>query len=228
VEAQHRVTTMALAGGRPADQAVLEDLLETAKPPRADATDGLHFLLATPFRYPTRRGGSRFRRAFEPGVFYAGEDRATACAEAGYWRLRFWRDSAGLAGRPASVELTLFQFHARTDAALDLSAPPLDRDRAHWTRGDDYTATQALAAAARAAGVALIRYQSARHPPGHCVALLTPAPFRAEPRPFRGMQQTWSLHLQPPDRVTWQRHLATQGWSFRFADLAAAHATDRD
>lgn len=216
VEAQHRVASMALVGGNLADQATLEAILDEAKPPVPESLAGLHWLLATPFRYRPLATGSRFRRPDDPGVLYGAEDRQTACAEAGYWRLRFWLDSAGLAGRPASLVLTLFEFHGMSPRALDLTRPPLATDRALWTDRNDYRATQALAGQARAAAIGLLRYESARRPAGFCLAVLTPAVFRAVPDPYRHQQQTWHLWLAPPHEVVWQRHLERESFSFHF------------
>lgn len=216
VEAQHQVASMRLVGGNLADQALLESVLDEAKPPVPDDLDGLHWLLSTPFRYRTLATGSRFRRPDDPGVFYGAEDRQTACAEAGYWRLRFWMDSAGLADRPVALELTLFEFHGATPRGLDLTRPPLAADRPLWTDRNDYRATQELAARARAAAIGLLRYESARRPAGFCLAVLTPAVFRNLPAPYRHEQQTWHLWLTPPHDVVWQRHLDRESFSFHF------------
>ncbi|TFG87207.1 MAG: RES domain-containing protein [Chromatiales bacterium] len=216
VEAQHQVASMLLVRGNLPDQAVLETILDEAKPPIPAELDGLHWLLATPFRYRTLAAGSRFRRAHDPGVLYGAEDRQTACAEAGYWRLRFWLDSEGLAARPASMELTLFEFHGVSPRTLDLTRQPLSADRALWTDPDDYGATQALAEQARAVAIGLLRYDSARRPTGICLAVLRPAVFRAVPEPYRHQQQTWHLWLSPPHDVVWQRHLDRESFSFRF------------
>jgi hypothetical protein len=216
VEAQHQVASMLLVAGNLADQAVLEQVLEEAKPPLPDGLAGLHWLLATPFRYRPPAGGSRFRGPHDPGVFYGAEERQTACAEAGYWRLRFWRESAGLSGRRASLEITLFEFHGVAARALDLTRPPLLADRHLWRHPDDYGATQELAARARAAGVELLRYESARNETGTCVTLLSPSVFRAAREPFRHHQQTWHLLLAPPHDVVWQRHLDRESFRFRF------------
>ena len=222
VEAQHRVASLQLAGGRLADQALLEEILEASKPPGPPAVAELHYLLATPFRYRPRPPGSRFRGPFDPGVFYGAEDRPTACAEAGYWRLRFWRDSAGLRDRPGVVEMTLFRFRAGTGRALDLTAPPLVRDAAVWTHPGDYAPTQALARQARAAGIEVLRYASVRRPGGRCLAILDAAAFRRTRRAYAGHEQTWALVLRPPDAVTWQRRLVAESHEFRWPDLAAA------
>jgi hypothetical protein len=216
VEAQHQVASLALAAGNLKDQALLENILEEAKPPLSADLAGLHWLLATPFRYRPPAQGSRFRRPDDPGVFYGAEDRRTACAEAGYWRLRFWLDSEGLKARPASLELTLFEFHGASPVALDLTRPPLAADRGLWTDPADYRATQALAAEARAAGLGLLRYESVRDPAGFCLAVLTPAVFRSVPEPWRRVQQTWHLWLKPPHDVVWQRQLDRESFSFHF------------
>jgi len=207
---------MRLVRGDVAAQGVLEQILETAKPPLPPAAAGLHWLLATPFRCPPPPYGSRFRAADDPGVFYAGEDRRTACAEAGYWRLRFWLDSDGLRERCADLPLMLFQCHARTEQALDLTVPPLARDQARWSDPVDYAATQALATVAREVGIDAIRYASARYPPGTCLAFLTPRVFHGL-RAYRGRQQGWTLMLLPPSRVVWQRNLGDERWAFEFS-----------
>ncbi|MCC4114971.1 RES family NAD+ phosphorylase [Aromatoleum toluclasticum] len=217
VEAQHKVATMALVGGDLVHQAVLEDILEEAKPQLPEATTGLHWLLATPFRYWPLPGGSRFRRRHDPGVFYGAEERQTACAESSYWRLRFWTDSEFLQGQSKSVSITLFEFFAATSQALDLSTPALVEDRAAWMHPSDYSATQQLAEAARKADVEAIRYESVRNPGSYCLALLTPDVFKAVADPYRNTQQSWMLLINPPHRVVWQRELSGENWLFEFA-----------
>lgn len=215
---------MHLARGDLDDQALLEDILDAAKPPAPADTEGLHWLLATPFRYRPDSAGSRFRARHTPGVLYGAEDRRTACAEAGYWRLRFWLDSAGLASRRAHVELTLFEFHAAHPCLLDLTLPPLVADRARWVDREHYAATQALAANAREGGIGVIRYESARLAGGICLAVLVPDAFRRVGRAWRNVQQTWTLMLLPPSTVVWQRHLGDEHWSFHYdAGTAQAH-----
>ena len=65
VESQEQVAASTLVDDL-GEQALLEDLLDNAKPPRRPGTEGLHYLLATPFRYPPLRHGSRFGNRFEP------------------------------------------------------------------------------------------------------------------------------------------------------------------
>ncbi|MCP5265596.1 MAG: RES family NAD+ phosphorylase [Burkholderiaceae bacterium] len=207
VEAQHVASTMKLVDDRD-EQDLLESLLESSKPALASGTERLDYLLATPFRYPARHGGSRFRGATDPGVFYGAESVHTAAAELGYWRWRFLRDAVDL-DRLAPVAHTAFRADIATEV-VDLREPPLSADAAAWRHPDDYSATQAFARVAREAGLGGIVYGSVRDPrPGWCLALLTPAGFaRTKPQP---RMQTWFLAVSAED-VTWRR----EGASMRF------------
>ena len=87
VEAQHQVSTRKLVDTLE-EQQLLEELIDASKPP--DATRGrLHYLLATPFRYPPLRHGSRFGTRQERGIWYGAETRRTLFAEVAYYRLIF-------------------------------------------------------------------------------------------------------------------------------------------
>jgi hypothetical protein len=198
VEAQHVASTRRLTDNVD-EQSLLEDLLERAKPPLPPAALKLHYLLATPFRYPTPFG-SRFRAASDPPAWYGTEVRRTACAELGYWRWRLMSDSAGLNGLGPSPQ-TLFQ--AKVAAiTIDLDEKPFARDRSAWMQKNDYGATQEFARSARAAAIGVIRYRSVRDPQiGYCGAVLTPQAF-ASPRPVK--QETWFLTVSR-SHVTWQR-----------------------
>lgn len=219
VEAQHKNATMALAHGNLHRQSVLEDILEEAKPVLPAAAAGLHFLLATPFRYSSPPPvGSRFRARPDPGVFYGAETIKAACAEAGYWRLRFWMDSEGLRTRATAMPMTLFEFHGATPWCLYFTRPPFLANRADWTNPNDYSKTQELARDARANGIEVIRYESVRLPDeGRCLAILTPDVFRAVPEPFRHEQQSWSLFIEPPALTSWQRDLDGNSFEICYA-----------
>lgn len=216
VEAQHKISTMSLVHGSLSDQALLEDILEEVKPPIPEEAQGLHWLLFTPFRYYPLPGGSRFRRKDDPGVFYGAEDRQTACAESGYWRLQMWMDSEGLAGKQKAVPLTLFEFHGASDRSIDLTLPPLVEDQDTWTMPDDYTGTQQLAENARAGEIEVIRYASVRNQGGYCLALMSPRIFKAVPEPYRNNQQSWTLFIEPPNLIVWQRDMNGETWTFQF------------
>lgn len=215
VEAQHKNATLSLAHGNLGDQATLENILDEVKPILPQEAEEMHWLLFTPFRYPPRKGGSRFRAEGEPGVFYGAEDCKTACAEAGYWRWRFWMDSEGLRGQSKTLQLTLFEFHAQTVRGVDLLVPPFSYNRDEWMQPSDYSHTQGLAEQARLADIELIRYESVRNSGGICLAILSPHMFRGIDA-YRNNQQTWNLHIEPPAKTTWQRELRGDGFSFEF------------
>jgi hypothetical protein len=171
------------------EQAALELILEASKPALPPGVAKLHYLLATPFRYRPHHG-SRFRGALEAGVWYGAEELRTALAEKSYWRLRFLLDSPATPDLKA-VPHTAFRAAVRVSKALDLLRPPLARERADWTSRTSYAATQVLAAAAREAGIAIIRYESVRDPQhAACAAVLNPATFgRGKPHSL----QTWFI-----------------------------------
>ncbi|HUE85080.1 MAG TPA: RES family NAD+ phosphorylase [Vicinamibacterales bacterium] len=195
VEAQHVVSTMALVDTI-AEQEVLEQLLDASKPPVPPECRHLHYLLSTPFRYGAAYpSGSRFRRAgLTPGVFYASQSVATAIAEMAFHRLLFFAESPATPWPASAGEYTAFAIRFRTAKGLDLTAAPFDRQSRHWTHSTDYTRCQALADAARGAGVQVLRYASARAP-GSNVALLTCAAF-ASREPLE--RQVWRLHVGAP------------------------------
>ena len=71
VEAQHIASTLRLVATAD-EQLALERILESSKPPVPPEAARLHYLLATPFRYPSPLG-SRFRAPTELGVWYGTE-----------------------------------------------------------------------------------------------------------------------------------------------------------
>jgi hypothetical protein len=215
VEAQHRVATLALVDNL-AEQHLLEDLLEASKPALPPGCERLHYLLFTPFRYPSAQYGSRFRATTDPGIWYGAEDGPTACAELGYWRCRFVADSAGLKTL-RGVAHTLFQAKLR-GPARDLRRPPW-RNAGDWMNPSDYSACQQQAKAARAEGIQLLRYASVRHPDhGGCAAVLTPLAF--VPGSGVSRQQTWFLHATA-STATWVRSAGSdEALEFHYEPMA--------
>jgi hypothetical protein len=210
VEAQHRVSTLRLVDTL-AEQAQLESLLEASKPALPPAPGPRHYLLLTPFRYPSMHpGGSRFRAATDPGVFYGANEPRTACAELGYWRWRFLLDCPDLQRLPA-LPHTLFQVGV-AGLGVDLTSAPFNADAALWTAPRDYSACQHLSSQARAARLDLIRYRSVRDPAaGMCAAVLQPAALVTEPL----VEQTWHLAVTR-QHVQWQRDSVLHAESFEF------------
>jgi hypothetical protein len=191
VEAQHRASTMRLVDTLD-EQRALEDLVEASKPALPTSAAKLHYLLATPFRYPAPPpSGSRFRGIGDAGVWYGADVVHTALAEVAYWRLRFLADSPATPDLPP-VPHTAFRASI-AGSAIVLLQTPFDRQRKQWEDPVSYEATQTLARTAREAGVALIRYRSVRDPQHRAaIAVLTPAAFRKS-APLA--QQVWLIKV---------------------------------
>lgn len=178
-----------------AEQELLENLIETSKPSLPRECRGLHYLLATPFRYGAPYPhGSRFRRAgMTPGVFYASKAVETAIAETAFWRLLFYADSPDTPWPGNAGEYTAFAVSYATTRAIDLTRPPLDARRDDWMHPTKLDDCQNLADMARDAKVDVIRYASARDPKHRMnVALLSCRAFLVKQETAR---QTWRIHL---------------------------------
>jgi len=217
VESQSRASTLPLTDTLE-EQALLEQLIEEVKPPFPPDCAGLHYLLATPFRYAPYPHGSRFRRAGQrTGVFYGSRRIETAAAELAFHRLLFFRESPGMKLPSRAVEHTAFSVRVRGRAA-DLTRPPFDADRARWEHLTDYADCQDLADQARSDGVELLIYRSVRDPRGgDNVALLTPKAFAD--RIYR-RQETWRLFVRP-QAVQAIREFPPAALEFRLSDFAA-------
>lgn len=207
VEAQHIASTLRLVASVD-EQMLLEKLLEQSKPPLPPEVSGLHYLLATPFRY-TSPVGSRFRSPAESGIWYGAEAQRTACAELGYWRWRFLIDSDALEALGPSPQTV---FRAGIDARwVDLTQAPFKRAHAQWAHPDNYAPTQEFARVARRANIDAIRYASVRDPEhGAAVAVLSPC-FKPR-RPLE--QQAWFLTVRR-EAVIWQREGETHEFDAR-------------
>ncbi|MBU0603388.1 MAG: RES family NAD+ phosphorylase [Gammaproteobacteria bacterium] len=188
IEDQEQIATTRLVGALDKQQ-VLEDLLDATKPPWRDGTAHLHYLLATPFRYPPLRYGSRFGRRSEPALFYGALSLPTLLAEAAYYRFVFWHGMATPPARPLSTQHSVFEARYATALGVRLQHAPFDAWHASLTDPADYRTTQALGSAMREAGVAAFEYRSARDPArGANVALFSPGAL-AQPRP--GFTEPW-------------------------------------
>jgi len=162
VESQEQIATNALVEGFE-KQGLLEEMLEQTKPPRPPGTENLHWLLATPFRYPPLPHGSRFGTRFERSLFYGSLALPTAFAETAYYRFLFWQ---GMATPPPSGKLltqhTAFQALYKTQRGLKLHKPPFDEHEDWLVHRSSYAATQQLGVQLREAGVEAVEFISAR------------------------------------------------------------------
>lgn len=192
VESQEQVATNQLVGSL-AHQALLEDMLEETKPPLRRGTEHLHYLLATPFRYPPLQFGSRFGKRSEPSLFYASLETRTVLAEAAYYRFVFWYGMVEPPPGKLDTQHTLFGAGYRTERGLRLQNPPFAAHTQAITHPADYAASQALGTTMREAGIEAFEYPSARDPDhGVNVALFTPAAL-AGTRPV--FQDPWLCEL---------------------------------
>ena len=183
VEAQHQISTRKLVDSAE-EQVVLEALIETAKPPMR--VPRLHVLLATPFRYPPLRYGTRFGMRHEPGLWYGSEDQRTLFAEAAYYRMVFLEGTTADLGLLTSWH-TVFRVQIRTERGVDLTAAPFSGHRPAISSPRSYSESQQLGRAMREAGVEAARYHSARDAHGGVnLVVLDGAAFgQARPRAFQ-------------------------------------------
>ncbi|GAA3975664.1 RES family NAD+ phosphorylase [Allohahella marinimesophila] len=196
VESQEQIATLGYVDTLE-EQALLEELLETAKPAhrfaeveeQAEDPGSLHYLLLTPFRYPPLKWGSRFGRTHEQGIFYGGGDIDVTLAESAYYRFVFWFSmSAAPIKDSIRTSHTLFSAPYSTQRGVQIQRPPFDEYMTALTHPSNYSQTQTLGSQMREAGVEAFEYCSARDPShGLCVALFTPAAF--ECRKPDSMQQ---------------------------------------
>ena len=200
VDAQHTASTMKIVDDV-LEQDVLEQLLEASKPVVPALASQLHYLLASPFRYPPRKGGSRFRADTDPGVFYGADSVSTASAEVGYWRWRFLNDAPEVRSLDP-VAHTAYKVEIDT-VSIDLRHKPFSNYAPVWQHASDYSSTQQLARTARQINLGAIVYKSVRDlDSGWCAAILDPAAFvKRKPNPS---MQTWWLSVTP-QQVVWRR-----------------------
>lgn len=220
VEAQHVVSTRKLVDSD-AEQLLLEELIDRAKPPVPAEPEfaGLHYLLATPFRYPPLRHGSRFGSRAERALWYGSAALSTAFAETAYYRLVFLAGTtAELA--PVRVDVSAFTVAVDTARGVDLTAGGFTRFRDEISSPTLYDASQRLGREMRDDGVEAFHYRSARDAAGGAnLALFTPRAFAARrPSP----PEAW-LCVAGPEAVEFstrdvvRHHAPGERRSMRFA-----------
>jgi len=175
VESQEQIATNQLVDNL-AEQKQLEELLEQSKPASPINHSSLHYLLATPFRYPPLKHGSRFSSRFAPSLLYASKTKSTAFAETAYYRFYFWH---GMLTTPPAKKLitehTLFSANYYSMNGLKLQQTPFTQQQNILTDPAHYSATQQLGADMRHNGIDAFEYISARDlERGINVALFSP------------------------------------------------------
>lgn len=189
VESQEQIATLGYVDTLE-EQAILEELLDSSKPKLSENTNGYHYLLNTPFRYPPLKWGSRFGKKHEPAIFYGAKSIPTTLAESAFYRFVFWYS---MDGEPPKSKIrsehTLFSAGYATNYGMKLYSGPFKAFQAELMKPNDYHQCQLLGSAMRDAGVQAFEYLSARdNEKGICVGLFSPAPF---------------THKAPLEMVSW-------------------------
>lgn len=148
------------------EHAILEKMIEESKPTiitygDENAFKGLHYLLATPFRYPPLKKGSRFGSRSERNLFYSSLEIETAMSEKAFHRLGFLIASDGNVGNK-TVNYTAFKTKIKTKKGLNLSLMPFALYQNEISCPISYIKSQELGQCMREAGVEAFVSHSAR------------------------------------------------------------------
>ncbi|WP_226662020.1 RES family NAD+ phosphorylase [Microbulbifer aggregans] len=161
IESQEEVATSSLVDSLQ-KQAILENLLEQSKPARLPGSEHLHYLLATPFRYPPLPWGSRFGGKAESGIFYGSKTVATVLAEAAYYRLLFLNDMSQAPDKPVISYHQVFSAKYCANPGVRLQSEGWQE---HWPQlihVSQYSFCQGVGAQMRECGIQGLETLSAR------------------------------------------------------------------
>ncbi|AQQ69439.1 hypothetical protein Mag101_07510 [Microbulbifer agarilyticus] len=161
IESQEEVATRSLVDSLQ-KQEILENLLEQSKLVRLPGSEQLHYLLATPFRYPPLPWGSRFGGTAESGIFYGSKTIDTVLIEAAYYRLLFINDMHEAPAAPVASFHQIFSAKYCADPGVRLQS---ETWRHHWpqlTHPSQYGFCQTLGAQMRESNVQGVEAFSAR------------------------------------------------------------------
>ena len=162
----------------------LEALVETSKPLPlpASAETPSHPLLATPFRYPPLRHGSRFGSRQSRGIFYGSRSRNGVLVEGAFYALLFWEGLIDPPPAPIQRRQTLFSVLLQASRGLQLQTIADDAAQAILRDPLAYGPTQQLGMWMRDHGIQAFEFFSARSHEGLVqVGVLTPAVFQSSP-----------------------------------------------
>ncbi|MFD2166626.1 RES domain-containing protein [Thalassotalea euphylliae] len=183
------------------EQHLLEQLLDGVKPPYRPDTIGRHYLIATPFRYPPLKYGSRFGDTTMPSYFYGCEEVDTTLAECAFYRFVFLSDMATPYSKPIRSEHMTFSVYVESNDCFDLTAIIDPQLSCVIKSPSDYRTTQAIGKyATLELGVDTLRYTSARSTSnGINVAISQPSVIKSQ---------------QPENQQLWQCRSYSETISF--------------
>ncbi|UTA49059.1 RES family NAD+ phosphorylase [Simiduia sp. 21SJ11W-1] len=190
VESQEEIATLSLVDSM-AEQDILESLLEDSKP--GQLPGNLHYLLASPFRYPPLQWGSRFGRTHEPSLFYGSLNIETALTECAFYRFVFLSGVTAPFPKAVVSQHTSFRVRGHGERGVNLTLPPFAEHTDALRSPEDYRAAQALGSDMREAGVQVVIYLSARDRRASALngAVFDPQVFaKSQPQRF----QAWTCH----------------------------------
>lgn len=181
VESQEEIATLGYVDTLN-EQALLESMLDNSKPIYREDLTAYHYLLSTPFRYPPLKWGSRFGAVNEPSLFYGGKTINVTLAESAYYRFIFWNSMSGIPIKPQiKSEHSLFSVNYQSPHGINLQQAPFDHYKKEISSPSQYSQSQPLGSAMRAAGVEVFEYASARDPQQEtCVGLFTAHAFKTQ------------------------------------------------
>ena len=183
VEAQHVIATRKLVDSDE-EQAVLEGLIDEAKPPHPydEECKRYHYLLWTPFRYPPLLYGSRLGTPDRRGIWYGSEKIETAFAEKAYYTFLLRAGSRADFG-VFETAITVFSAHVRSKLCADLMKAPFEKFEEELTAPDSYAVSQRVGTELRERGAEVIRFTSARCPDRGANVAITQIPVFQDRKP---------------------------------------------
>lgn len=213
VETQHVTATRKLVDSLE-EQTILEELIDSSKPQLSPLLAEYHPLLATPFRYPPLKYGSRFGNKNEHALWYGSLALPIAMAEKAFYQFNFLRASAANFG-VIEVALTAFAVQITTQKGIQLTQTPFTKYAALISSPSVYAPSQKLGNAMRRAGVQAFTYQSARaKQSGTNIALFTPKAFSTK-KPLQDSFQSWQC-IATKSLIEFIRASAIEVESFSF------------
>lgn len=192
---------------------ILENLLEhNSKPslPQEPEFLGLHFLLASPFRYPPLKYGSRFGRRYERSLWYGAQELETSFGESAFYRFLFFAGSmANLL--PCYTYHSAYAIDIATSNGIMLTSDPFQTHQTLISQKDSYAYSQPLGTAMRQADIAGFTYFSARVASKINIGIFSPRAFAK--KSVHALQH-WQCYTDEQHVEFTQHHITTKIFLF--------------
>lgn len=180
VESQEEIATLQLVDNLE-EQYQLENMIEADKSSLPDHTQGLDYLLKTPFRYPALKHGSRFGKKNEGAIFYGSLDYKTLFSEKAYYIFHFHESVTKPFPKKIVQKLTSFKADYSTANGLKLQSDScLQEFRQELRHPSIYEDAQKFGKDMRDHTIEAFEYESARNEHGINVALFSGKAFKSK------------------------------------------------